>query len=113
MKVKNANLKWLVLMCDFNSKEIRGYNVFNKAFVEELHKKVLKKKVTNKEQLKNFIDSFFMYHYWSKSEFEILVGGLFVKDEKDLTKIDIYTQLKMNLDLIVEYVNQELKLNFK
>ena len=44
MKVKNANLKWDVLMCDFNSRKIRNYNIFSQHFVNELHKKVLKKR---------------------------------------------------------------------
>lgn len=113
MKVKNVNLEWKVLRHDSSSNEIKEYNVFRSDFIVKLHKEVLKKNVTNYEQLKEFINKDFMYYYWSKSECEILVGGLLIKDmEKDLTKIDIYTQLKMNLDRITEYVNKKLNLKF-
>ena len=53
-----------------------------------------------------------MYYYWCKSEFEIEVGGLFAKHQKEFEKIDIYRQIEMNLDRITEYVNKELRLNF-
>ena len=48
------------------------------------------------------------YYYWSRTEHEILVGGLF-KNCK-LEKIDIFRQIEMNLDRITEYVNKELKI---
>lgn len=113
MKVKNARLEWNVLIEDFNSREIRVYNIFSSRFIEELHKEVLKKKITTFEQLKEYIKGWAMYHYWCKSEFEIAVGGLFVKDISELEKIDVYKQIAMNLDRITEYINNELKLNFK
>ena len=112
MKIKNVNLEWYVLEYDSSTREIRPYNVLGRGFIEELHKKIRTKKVTNYEELKDFIDRYFMYHYWSKAEWEIVVGGLFTK-EPDLTKIDAYTQLKMNLDRIVDYVNNELRIGFK
>ena len=112
MKVKNANLEWKVLRHDFNTNEIVLYNVVGQEFIDTLHKAVISKKVASYEQLKEFIDRYFMRKYWCRAEHEIAVGGLFAKSEKDLTKIDIYTQLKMNLDRITEYVNAELKINF-
>lgn len=112
MKVKNANLKWNVLMCDFNSGKIRNYNIFGQSFVDELHKKVLKKDVNCYDELREFIKRWAMYHYWCKSEFEIAVGGLFSKHPEEFEKIDIYRQIEMNLDRITEYVNKELRLSF-
>lgn len=112
MKIKNANLEWYVLEHDSSTGEIRPYNVLGQRFVEELHKKIRAKKVTNYKELKNYIDREFRYYYWSKAEHEIAVGGLFAKSEADLFKIDAYTQLEMNLDRIVEYVNRELRINF-
>ena len=112
MKVKNANLEWKVLRHDFNSDKIVEYNVFSDYFVNKLHIAIRKKEVANYEQLKKYIKNYFLYYFWCKSECEIMVGGLFTK-EPNLTKIDIYTQLKMNLDRITEYVNRELRIDFK
>ena len=108
MKVKNAKLTWNVLYHNFNKDTIEPYNIFNLDFVEDLHKKVLKKEVNNLEDLKTYIDRWARYHYWCKSECEILVSGLHIKSQE--TKIDIYTQINMNLDNITNYVNYELKI---
>lgn len=113
MKVKNANLVWNVLNKDFNSKKIKKYNIFGRGFVEELHKKVLKKEVSTYKELKEFINNWARYYYWSRTEFEIAVGGLFARDIEEFEKIDVYRQVEMNLDRITEYVNGELRLNFK
>ena len=40
--------------------------------------------------------------YMSRAEYEILVSGLFDKD--DAEKIDVWYQLEMNIDAIVEYI---------
>jgi len=113
MKVKNANLKWYVLNYDFNANKIINYNIFGNGFIEQLHKEVLKKRVTTFGELKEYIKKWAMYYYWSRSEFEIAVGGLCIKEVKELEKIDIYRQVEMNLNRISEYVNSELRLNFK
>lgn len=112
MKVKNTELEWNVLRHDFNSNKIINYNIFNTGFVENVHKEVLKKRITTIAELKEYIKKWAIYHYWCKAEHEIVVGGLFFRSTKDLEKIDIYRQIDMNLDRIVEYVNRELRLNF-
>lgn len=109
MKIKNTNLKWYVLKYDTNERQIINYNVLGNRFVELLHKAVKKGKVNTYEELKRFIDCYFIYYYMSRAEHEILVGGLFAKDINSLEKIDIYNQLKPNLDNITKYVDSELK----
>ena len=52
-----------------------------------------------------------MYHYWSRSEYEIAVGGLHSKYPENFEKIDAYHQLEMNLDHIVDYINDYLEMN--
>ena len=54
-----------------------------------------------------------MYHYWSKTECEIVIGGLHCKylDEFE-KKIDMYRQIEMNLDKIVKYVIDEMCIVF-
>ena len=108
MKVKRAKLVWNVLRFDSNQQKIVDYNIFGSRFANELHKEVTKKHITNLEELKEYIRRWAIYYYMSKCEFEIVVGGLFFKDETQLEKIDIYRQIYMNLDRITEYVNKEL-----
>lgn len=111
MKIKNINLEWNVLYEDFNNKKIKTYNIFNNDFIKELHNKFKKKEIKSLSELKNFIKKWAMYHYWSRCEWEICVGGLFSKYPDEFEKIDIYTQIEINLDRITDYVNIKLKLN--
>lgn len=107
MRVKNKKLEWCVLDYDWNKNKIVNYNIFGQRFIDELYKKVKTKKINNIQELKEFIDSYCKYHYWSRSEYEILVGDL---SGKYFEKIDIYRQIEMNIDRITEYVNKELKI---
>lgn len=109
MKVKNANLEWYVLRHDFNKDEIVNYNVMT-GIADEIAKRVKAKKIYNKETLKDFLERTFLHDYWCRAEHEIMVSGLHRTDVME--KIDIWRQLEMNLDQIVEYVNLKCDLKF-
>lgn len=120
MKVKGVHLSWKVLCADTNTKEIIDYEIFRSDFIIRLHKAVRKKEVVDYEGLRRFIRSEFMYHYWCKSEYEIVVGSLNAcfretpeEIRNNLYKIDAWRQIEMNLDRITEYVNTECRLKFE
>lgn len=114
MRVKNVNLKWNVLLYDCNNKKVENYNIFYQDFVKELHKEIaIKKNIKSYDKLYNYIRSWAMYHYWSKCEFEIVVGDFPTSTLENLEKIDVYRQIEMNLDRITEYVIKELRIDFK
>jgi hypothetical protein len=52
----------------------------------------------------------------SKAEYEVLVTDLFPRDYEDFCnraiKIDIWYQLEPNIDKIVKYIMEELRLEF-
>ena len=106
---KNKQLEWNVFVEDFNTKQIKKYNVFNSEFNEELLKKIKKKEINTYGELKEFLKRWFMYRYWCKCEWEVLIGGLFA-DIKDFIKVDVWQQLLINLDRITEYVIRELEI---
>lgn len=110
MKIKNTNLKWNVMIYDFNSKKIKPYNILGHGFAEELAKKIKKYKIETPNQLKEYLKKDFMYHYWSKTEFEIAVGGLSAKHPEEYEKIDVWYQIEFNLDNIVNHIISEMKL---
>ena len=112
MKIKKSNLEWYVLLYDFNKKKIINYNVMN-GIAELISKKIKNGTIYNKETLKEFLKKEYMYRYWSKAEYEILVSGLHNNANDDMEKIDIWRQLEMNLDRIVDYINIECDLKFK
>lgn len=112
MKIKNVKLEWNVLMWDSNNKKVVNYNVLKQELIEELHKKIVKKKtITNYNELKESIRSWCMYYYRSKCEREILVSGWPAEDD-EFEKIDAWRQIEMNLDRMCEYIIRELKIDF-
>lgn len=57
------------------------------------------------------IDSLIMWQEWSRCEYEILVGSLFVEDLKDKSfkKIDCYWQCQKNIESITYEVIRQYK----
>lgn len=108
MKIKTANLEWYVMNYDFNSGTLKKYNVLT-GIAEDLSKEVKRGKVNSLSTLKEYLRRVFMYHYWSRTEYEILVSDL---SSRNVEKVDIWYQLEMNLDRIVEYVNRACDLKF-
>lgn len=108
--MKKPDLKWYVMIHDSNKDKIVKYNVLEYEYlIESLKKAVKKKEITKYDELKEFIKRKLMAQFWSRTEYEILVLGLFTKNEPE--KIDVWYQLEMNLDNICEYLNDKLKLN--
>lgn len=112
MKVKNVELKWNVLYWNTNKNKVENYNIFSDDFKNNLYKKIKTKKITNYNELKEDINKWAMYHYWSKTECEIVIGGLHCKYPDEFEKIDMYRQIEMNLDKIVKYVINEMCIVF-
>lgn len=110
MKIKNVNLQWNVMMEDSNTRKIKPYNILGYNFAEDLAKAIKKEKITDRKHLKDYLKTEFMYHYWSKSECEIAVGGLFAKHPDEYEKIDVWYQIEMNFDNIVDYIILKMKL---
>ncbi len=103
-------LKWYVLHQNFNKEEIEFYNVLQ-GWEERIRK--ARKKVKTKTEFKEWLKKEFMYYYWSRSEYEIVVGGLFSEYPKEFKKVDIWSQIEPNLDRITEYVIKEMGFRFK
>ena len=98
------NLEWNVLIHDFNKDKIKKYNIFRADLFEDIKNA----KCKTFGELREIIDKWAKYHYWSRAEYEIVVGGLFSKYPEKFEKIDIYRQIEINLDRITEYVGKNL-----
>ena len=112
MKIKNVYLEYNVLRYDFNNKKIVKYNVLWKSLPEELAKLIRSKKITNRDELYTYLKREFRYYYWCRAEHEVLIGGIHLKDIGELEKIDIFSQIELNLDLIVNYIMYKMDIKF-
>lgn len=94
--------KFNVLCFDFNAKELKPYNIITENLLKEFKKKT--KSLTSTEEKKKVLDDYFLYYYWSRREFELFIGDAFEEDISKYKKVDIYTQIQMNFDVIYNLV---------
>ena len=94
--------KFNVLYFDFNAKELKPYNIITEDLIKEFKKKI--KSLTSTTDKKKVLDDYFLYYYWSRREYELFIGDAFEEDISKYKKVDIYTQIQMNFDVIYELV---------
>lgn len=96
-------MEWYVYYYDPNGRAIKAYNVLGnsriKAFIRELKKKYKDSKDDFAEKLQSEL----MYHYWSRSQWEIILLAWCGGDGSEARKIDAYDQIKMNWNQFIDY----------
>jgi hypothetical protein len=102
------NLKWCVLNYDFNSKQIIYFNIFNNWRFKEAAIEAVKefKESVNQEvsDLVAKIDSLAKWQFWCRREYEISAGDLYEHDLNRYERVDVYQQIEMNIDNLVNYL---------
>ena len=96
-------LKWNVFYHDINKQKITTMNIFNHwKFAEDTQKNL--KKFKDKDEFAEELRRDLFYYFGSKCEYEVIVkpwaGG---RGHEDI-KVDIYTQVRNNWDVFVDYV---------
>lgn len=102
-------MEWNVYIYNINKKRIEPFNIFNHyGFIGNVQKAVSKYK--NKYDFESQLRSELFYHYWSKSEWEVIIAPWCGGDrENDAIKVDVYSQVILNWDLFVDYVWEHRK----
>lgn len=96
-------MEWYVLLHDFNKGKVVTYNIFNNARLKE-YLDYLEKNFISKETLIPALERSLRWCFWSQAEYEMMVGDLFEKDLNKYEKIDVYDQLRPNLNNIADYI---------
>lgn len=103
-------IEFKVINWDINSERLIHYDVMPYIY-SEFEKYRKRKKLTIKdvtfEELKKFIDSTAKYRYWARCEYEVIVTGWPVS--RNTYKLDVYEQIKMNLDNITQLMLEDLQ----
>ena len=96
-------MKWYVLNYSWNDKMVKPFNIFHSVrFCKALNKSL--KEFVTMDKFKEELKSDLMYAFWSKREYEISVGDLCEGDIAKYQKIDVYSQVLPNLDILAEYI---------
>lgn len=99
-----------VLIWSFNKQHPEPYNVIP-YFQREWYDEKNKDRFRSFEDIKQFIDSKAKYQFWARCEYEIIIESWPVT--KDQVKLDVYDQIKMNLDLITTVFMKSIGLKLK
>ena len=107
---------WNVYCSGFDCGDIKIYNIFQLEDFSVSVKKLLKE-INDKKEFAQKLDSECFYYFCSKVEYEIGICCLpsCLSDKEkckiylsallgDVKKIDIYSQIKLNWDVFVDYV---------
>lgn len=95
------NLEWYAFIQDFNGNKLRYINVIDDELIESV------KKCNTYEEVKKEIRLELMHHYWSRSEYEVVVTNWCGKEMEQ--KIDVWYQIEPNLDRLTEYMIRNIK----
>ena len=116
MKIKNVNLEYWVFYFDFNENILKRVNIL-KGLEKDITKHIRSsetsyKHISNRDTLKEFLKTKFMYHYWSKCEYEYCISDLWKNNSDKVEKYDVWFQIEKNLDMITDYVIYKMDLKF-
>lgn len=93
-----------VLRWEINGNKLVPYDVLP-YFRREYNELKKSERPTTREQMAEFVKRKGMYRYWSRCEYEIIISP-WPNQDKDV-KIDVWAQIEMNLDLVVDILMSE------
>ena len=133
--MSNNNLQYFVYIENFNQRKIEKYNVLSKPLIEEIVNNAGEN--PTKENFSKATEQVFKYYFLARSEWEVIitdwpphvgvpeVNRLAKEVEHSIAttgkepyllmtklniaeKIDVYDQLKLNWDILIDYLYREL-----
>ena len=95
-----------VIIHDFNGKTFIPYDIMSYLIKE--YNELETKPSTNKE-LRDFVEQRARYQWWARCEYEIILVDW--PNQKVSEKWDVYRQVMMNIDLVVETLIENINGN--
>lgn len=99
--------QFYVLNWDINEDTIEHYDVLP-YFRNCWENRPKSKRPKTREKLKEFVKDNSMYMFWSRCQYEMICHGWPAK--KNDYKIDVHEQVMMNIDIIVDILAEEFKI---
>lgn len=97
-------ITWNVFRYNMSTRKVEPFDVFNHSnFYHDCMRAYLHHK-NQPEKFNEAILKSVFYHFWSKSEHEVYIGGW----SSDVSKVDIAEQLKMNWNNFVAVVHARM-----
>ena len=96
-------MEWNVFYHDVNKQEIRTLNIFKHGTFKSYVEKHLKE-CTDKDEFAQKLKYELQYYFWSRAEYEIIIGPWVGGRDTEDVKVDIYTQVMNNWQIFLDYV---------
>lgn len=96
------NMVWNVYYHNPNKDKIEIYNIFDHGNFNKYVKEILDKCKT-KEELAQELEAELQYYFWSRTQWETVIGPWCGSRNNECIKIDIYDQVMLNFDIFVDY----------
>lgn len=93
-----------VIYQDINKGTFEPYDVLP-YFIDEYQKEKKKPKTFN--EFKKWVESKSKYMYWARCQYEIIIAGWPNTDKQE--KWDIHKQIMMNIDIVTEYLMENIR----
>lgn len=94
-------MEWNVYYHDTNKDTVDVVNIFERCGLEKFVRQLFQDKMLTKEVMAEEIKAELMYHFWARSEYEVVIKEWIGK--KAAIKVDIYQQLMLNWDRFIDY----------
>ena len=94
-----------VIIYNVNTRTFEPYDIM--PYLINSYRKLKKeKKPSSLPEFKEFVDKECKYQFWARCEYEMILSDF--PSEGTKTKVDIYEQVQMNLELIAEVLMQNV-----
>lgn len=106
---KKKHIPFYVICDDSNKKEFEQYDVMPHFLSEYVKDKQNRRQKTPKtfEEFKKFVEDESLYQFWSRCEYEIVIGPWVSKTKEK--KIDVHWQVMMNIDVVTKILMENVK----
>ncbi len=94
-----------VVIWDFNKKDFTTINVIP-YFIDKYDE--AKNKPHSFPEFMKFVEDEALYQFWSRCEYEMLIADLMETDINNAKKVDVYNQIKLNLDVVTSILIQAI-----
>lgn len=94
-----------VIIYNVNTRTFEPYDIM--PYLINSYRKLKKeKRPSSVSEFREFVDKECKYQFWARCEYEMILSDF--PSEGTKTKVDIYEQIQMNLDLVAEILMQNV-----
>jgi hypothetical protein len=97
-------LEWKVFLYDFNNMQPKEYNIFKNANLQKYLSKLYKDCQNDRDKFTQELNRLLLWLFCGRCEYEFIMSSWPPSEKDKKYKLDVYEQLMLNFDRLVEYL---------